>query len=52
MPRQSKKQRWTVVLMIVALTTLTGCWSMRSFVLDRCPCFPQIVPKPIALPTE
>jgi hypothetical protein len=41
MSKDSRRRRWTVILTIVVLTALTGCWSFQSFVFDRCPCRQQ-----------
>ncbi len=52
MSQTSRRPRITVILMIVALTALTGCWSANSYFNYICPaCHPPLRPEPIA-PTE
>lgn len=46
MSKDSHRRRVTVVLTIVILTALTGCWSMQSFVLENCKCDPERMPTP------
>ena len=50
MSKDSRRRRWTVILTIVVLTALTGCWSFHSFVFDLCPCAQQYRLVPISTP--
>jgi hypothetical protein len=52
MSEHPRSRRVTVFLIIVVLTTVTGCWSFHSFVNALCPGCPPYRIAPVARPAE
>jgi hypothetical protein len=51
--RDPRRRPLRLIVVLVLLTALTGCLSLRSFAAFRCPCYPQIVPlEPVKVPAE